>query len=514
MSVVTGACRNHACFVMTFALFGAQRLDARGERRLVPLQVLSETGALGPTPRVSAVKMTGKGKILAHDRDAALSRVSRRAALTGLSTLLAAAGPATAQSNMPAWMKDLFGNTAYNTPDERAPKKQEVLNDLRPNPTPWRSDVMVEALESAIQRFEKIAANGGWPQIPGARSIRPEDDDERVPVLRRRLQAGGELKSLGGYANSYSFDGELDAALRRFQENYGLRVTGRADKSTLAALNVPVQARIAQMRLNLGRLRELTNGRIEERYILVNVAAFQLEAVERHEVQQRHRVIAGKPERQSPVVKAQIRALNFFPFWRVPDSVATLDLFPRLQKEPEYLAKEKIRVISRDFNGPELDPTNIDWRTADAKVIKFRQDPGPQNALGLVRIDMPNEHGVYMHDTPMKPLFQQRGRAFSAGCVRVQDVFKLVEWIARYEAGWDQPGRAEAVIDGGNALDVTLTRPIPVYFTYITAWAEPNGQVVFRPDVYGRDGIRDLTAGRERDETEGPAPAQAQSLAP
>jgi murein L,D-transpeptidase YcbB/YkuD len=118
-----------------------------------------------------------------------------------------------------------------------------------------------------------------------------------------------------------------------------------------------------------------------------------------------------------------------------------------------------------------------------------------------------------MHDTPMKQLFQQRGRAFSAGCVRVQDVPKLVDWIARYEAGWDQPGRADAVVEAGNALDLNLTRPIPVYFTYITAWAEPSdGRVVFRPDIYGRDGLRDATAGRERDESEGPAPPP--SLAP
>ena len=137
---------------------------------------------------------------------------------------------------------------------------------------------------------------------------------------------------------------------------------------------------------------------------------------------------------------------------------------------------------------------NIDWRQADASKLKFRQDPGPQNALGLVRIDMPNEHGVYMHDTPMKPLFNQRGRAFSAGCVRVQDVFTLAEWVAKYETGWDQPGRAQDVIATRPGARPHLTRPLPVYFTYITAWAEPDGRIVFRPDIYSRDGVRDLIA--------------------
>ena len=183
-----------------------------------------------------------------------------------------------------------------------------------------------------------------------------------------------------------------------------------------------------------------------------------------------------------------------------------------MRKEPEYIAREKIRVLTRDFNGPEIDQASVDWNSATAAQIKFRQDPGPQNALGLMRIDMPNSEGVYMHDTPMKPLFQQRARAFSAGCVRVQDVFKLGEWIARNEMGWQQPGRVEQIIESGQALDLTLTHQIPVYFIYITAWAEPGGSVQFRPDLYGRDGAPMLVAGRDRDENDPPPPPQ--SLAP
>jgi murein L,D-transpeptidase YcbB/YkuD len=406
-----------------------------------------------------------------------------------------------------------FGHSdtpALRTSADDQRRSGDVLNDLRRGPIPLRSDEMITALEAAIDRYRAIAAKGGWPAIPGARMIRPEDDDERLPLLRQSLMISGELgrKSMG-----LSFeDDDLEPAIRRFQEHHGLRVSGRVDKSTLQALNVPPSARLAQLRLNLQRLKELVAHRMEDRYILVNVPAFQLEAVEHHQVEQRHRVIAGKPERQTPVVHAQIRALNFFPYWRVPDSVAALDLIPRLQKEPEYLQKEQIRVFTGSFNGPELNPEHIDWRTADANHVKFRQDPGPQNALGLVRLDMPNSEGVYMHDTPMKPLFHQRGRAFSAGCVRVQEVFSLVEWVARYEVGWDRPGRAEEVIGNGQALDLTLTRPVPVYFVYITAWAEPDGEVIFRPDIYGRDGVRELAAGRERDASEGPAPVQ--SLAP
>jgi murein L,D-transpeptidase YcbB/YkuD len=257
--------------------------------------------------------------------------------------------------------------------------------------------------------------------------------------------------------------------------------------------------------VNLQRLRELM-ARNDDRYILVNAAAFQLEAVERGQVELRHRVIVGKVERQTPTVRATIRALNFYPHWRVPESVATLDLIPRLIKESDYLQKEKIRVLTGSYNGPEIDPTNVDWSKVDATRIRFKQDPGPQNALGLVRIDMPNSEGVYMHDTPMKHLFNQRWRAFSAGCVRVQDVFTLVEWIAKYETGWDQPGRAQDMIATGQALDMTLTKPVPVYFTYITAWAELDGRIIFRPDIYGRDGVNDPAAPPERDPDDAPPP--------
>jgi murein L,D-transpeptidase YcbB/YkuD len=411
------------------------------------------------------------------------------------------------------------GITSFGTPDytgrraatDRAPPPKDDLNDLRPNDVPWRSDEMVQALDRAIERYQQITSRGGWPVIPGDRMLRPGDDDERIAYLRRRLMATGELQRSSSYGD-YTFDAALEQAVMRYQERNGIRPTGRVDKSTLAALNITAEERLAQLKLNRSRIVELVQQPPEERYVLVNVPAFQLEAVERYQTVLRHRVIVGRPERETPSLKATIRGVNFFPYWRVPDSVAQLDVIPRLQKDPGYLAEERIRVISGDFNGPELDPASIDWTQASASKIKFKQDPGPQNALGLVRIDMQNEHGVYMHDTPMKPLFQQRSRPFSAGCVRVQDVFQLVEWLARLEPGWEQPGRVQAVLDQGQALDVQLTRPVPVYFTYITAWAEPDGLIQFRPDIYHRDGGAAVADVYDADAP--PPPSQIQALAP
>jgi murein L,D-transpeptidase YcbB/YkuD len=433
----------------------------------------------------------------------------------GLALLAAAAAwsgtSAAAQEN---WWE---GITGFGAPDftgkraslERTPPRQDALNDLRPNDVPWRSDEMLAAMEDAIARYERIVNKGGWPTIPGNRMLRPGDDDERVVYLRRRLAVSGELPRSAS-TNDYSFDSAVEQAVVRFQENNGLRANGRVDQPTLAALNVTAEERLAQLKLNHGRILELVQQPPEERYVLVNIPAFQLEAVERYQTVLRHRVIVGRNGRETPTLKATIRNLNFFPYWRVPDSVAQLDVFPRLVKEPDYLQKERIRVLTGDFNGPEIDPVSIDWSQADAKRIKLKQDPGPQNALGLVRIDMQNEHGVYMHDTPMKPLFQQRSRAFSAGCVRVQDVFQLVEWIAKYEPGWENPGQVQATLDMGQALDVPLTRPIPVYFAYITAWAEPDGRISFRPDIYRRDGSAAMAEVIDPDEP----PPPPQGLAP
>jgi murein L,D-transpeptidase YcbB/YkuD len=435
--------------------------------------------------------------------------LSRGAGLAFALTLVSQAPPAVSQ-DVQWWEKAFpgFGRPEAPRPtvhEER--RRPEPLNDLRPDRTPMRSQEMIDALEGAIERYQAIVSNGGWPTIPGSRPIRAEDNDERVVLLYRRLSVSGEWRgrptqSLFGFDYSEG----MEAAVRRFQENNGLRVTGRVDRPTLQALNVPAIARLAQLRVNLQRLRDLMAQKNDDRYVLVNAAAFQLEAVERQQVELRHRVIVGKAERQTPAVRATIKALNFYPHWRVPESVATLDLIPRLIKEPGYLQQEKIRVLNGSYAGPEIDSTNIDWRQVDAARIRFRQDPGPQNALGLVRIDMPNSEGVYMHDTPMKHLFNQRWRAFSAGCVRVQDVFTLVEWIAKYETGWDQPGRAQEMIATGQPLDIPLTRPVPVYFTYITAWAELEGRIVFRPDIYNRDGVRDLLPSNERDPEDGPPP--------
>ena len=438
--------------------------------------------------------------------------VTRRGLLLGASAsvLGLSASAVNAQATEARWWESIF-DPQVKTHRRRPPVREAVEPDeLRPDATPWRSQIMLRQMDEAIARYQHIVSQGGWHEIPPGRTVLPGDEDKRVPYVRRRLIIEGDLPPAGrSHDLSYSFDERTSTGLREFQRRYGMRVTGRIDRATLGQMNVSAYQRLEQLRLNQRRIRDLLEEKVDgNRYVLVNVPAYQAEAVEDDIVRLRHRVIVGKPDRQTPSIRTTIRGLNFFPYWRVPDSVAKLDLIPRLIQEPEYLYEQKIRAFE-GFGGPEVDTTAIDWRMVNPEKVKFRQEPGPQNALGLVRIDMPNEHIVYMHDTPMKPLFDQTGRAFSAGCVRVQEVFLLVEWIARYEPGWEQPGRVQEVIASGEAHDVKLTKPIPVFFTYLTAWAEADGRAEFRPDIYGRDGSRELVFERDPE-----APSVPYALAP
>lgn len=402
------------------------------------------------------------------------------------------------------------GNRRSSTSAPVVNPARDPLDDLRAGPTPWRSDVMLDAVAGAIQRYEKIVANGGWPRVPEGRLMRVNESDPRVPVLRRRLRVSGDLPASTRYYQSEEFDSELEEGVKAFQRRHGLRPTGRIERSVYSHLNVTAAERLDQLRLNLQRLQTLA-GNADGRYIFVNVPAFQLEAVSDFKVEQRHRVIVGKPDRQTPDISTLIKGLNFLPEWRVPESVAKLDLIPRLRTEPQYLMEEGIRVFD-GYLGPELDRSTINWSDPVVAKYWFKQDSGERNALGLVRIDMTNEHNVYMHDTPMKQLFGQRGRSFSAGCVRVEDVFDLVDWIAREEPGWGQKGQAKATAHAGQPLTLELTRPVPVVFGYITAWAEPRSTMVqFRPDIYNRDGS---SMHQHVPDEEAPPAAAAAALAP
>jgi L,D-transpeptidase YcbB len=374
-------------------------------------------------------------------------------------------------------------------PEERAHREQ-VRNELYQRYAadyqmlvPFVSQASIAALQQAIDKYQGIVQAGGWPTIGDKVTLRPGDTAPEIATIRQHLMIEGDLPRDSG--RNPSFDNEFLEGLARFQIRNGQRVSGFVDSRTLAALNVSASERLQQLKTNLARVQGLMKINQASRYVLVNVPAFMLQGVEKGNLTFSSNVITGKPARATPAVSAAIVEVNFYPTWSVPDIVAQQDLIPKIRKDPSYFATEHFTVRA-GWKAEPLNPETVDWNSPQVENYKFRQEPGTFNALGVVRINMPNKYSVYMHDTPLKQLFSQSVRAFSSGCVRVEKVLDLVAWLLSEQNGWD-PAKVQAQVDREERLDVKLNRPVPVHFVYLTAFATENGMVQFRPDIYGRD---------------------------
>lgn len=341
----------------------------------------------------------------------------------------------------------------------------------------------VQSIERAMQEYSGIVARGGWRAVQGPERMRLGRRHAAVVALRQRLIATSDLDQPAGGADI--FDSYVEAAVRRFQARHGISADGVVRESTYAALNVPAEVRLRQLETNLVRVRAMS-GNLGGRYVVVNIPAAQLEAVEEGVAALRHIAIVGKPDRASPVLQAKIVEVNFHPFWTVPASIVKKDLIPLMQKDAAYLTKNKIRIY--DPRGRELQPDFVNWQTDEATNYMFRQDPGELNSMGSIRINMPNPHSVYMHDTPSKNLFGEDQRFHSSGCVRVQNVRELVTWLLAGSGDWSRV-KIEGVVKSGERIDAKIAKAVPVYWIYVTAWANPDGIVQFRDDVYGHDGL-------------------------
>lgn len=353
-----------------------------------------------------------------------------------------------------------------------------------PKPSlPTLSPATADSTEAAAARYETILANGGWPEVPPTDRLRLGNRHPSVLPLRKRLIAGGDLEANSGMTDV--FDSYVEAAVRRFQARHGISVDGILRKETFDRLNIPCAVRVSQLRTNVTRLRQLT-GNLGSRYVMVNIPAAQVEAVEDGAAVGRYVAIVGRIDRPSPEVNSKIIEVNFNPYWTVPVSLVRRDLIPLMQKDPTYLASEHIHIYGP--HGEELTPSQINWYSEDAVNYRFRQDPGALNSLGVVRINFPSKYGVYMHDTPEKALFADDMRFDSSGCVRVQNVRELVAWLLRDTPKWSRD-HIDAAIKSGDRIDVRLVKPVPVHWVYITAWATQDGVVQFRDDIYNRDGL-------------------------
>ena len=336
-------------------------------------------------------------------------------------------------------------------------------------------------LELAILQHEQIIKNGGWGELArNAVGLVAGTTTGAVGYVKRRLMASGDMEETARVNDTFS--AEMDAGIRRFQARHGLYITGKLDPLTYMTLNVPAETRLAQLRLNLLRVQSFSQS-LSDRYILVNIPAAAIETVEGGQVNHRHTAVVGRIDRQTPILSSKVYEVNFNPYWTVPKSIIRKDLITYMNEDPEYLTKYNIRIF--DYSGNELNPTDIDWSTDDAVQYMFRQDPGAENSLGHVRVNFHNAYSVYLHDTPGKSLFGENQRFHSSGCVRVDEVDAFVSWILR-DDGWDI-NAVRAAFESGERLDVPVKSPVPLQTTYITAWANRQGVVSFREDVYQYD---------------------------
>jgi L,D-transpeptidase YcbB len=353
-----------------------------------------------------------------------------------------------------------------------------------PTPSePTVSAATAHTTEKAIERYADIVARGGWPQVPSVSVLRLGDRHPSVSALRARLAVSGDIDP--NAVGNDIYDSYVEAAVRRFQARHGLTTDGIIRGETLAALNVPAPARLAQLKVNLTRLRALS-ANLSARYVVCNLPAARIEAIENGAAVSRHTAVVGKPDRPSPEINSKIIQINFNPYWTVPPSIVQKDLIPRMQDQPDYLSSNHIRIF--DAAHRELEPSQINWYSEDATHYSFKQDPGSFNSLGSIRINFPSQYGVYMHDTPLKNLFGDDFRFHSSGCVRVQNVRQLVAWLLEGMKGWSLDD-IDRVIKSGDQKNVELKKPVPLHWVYITGWATEDGVVQFREDIYGKDGV-------------------------
>ena len=418
------------------------------------------------------------GDTASFDRRTILKTLAKGAAATCLGTGLIAAARGEDGDPLDALIQDSQKGDSDQTFDAASRTKQMPKASL-----PTLSPATPQTTEAAIVQYEGIVARGGWPAIPPADRLRLGVRHPSVAPLRQRLITGGDLEPSAGGADV--FDSFVEAAVRRFQVRHGLTVDGVVREQTFKALNIPAEVRLNQLKTNLVRLRTFA-GSLGNRFVMVNLPAALIEAVENGAVVSRHIAVVGKPDRPSPDIQSKIVEINFNPYWTVPVSIVRRDLIPKMQAEPDYLTKNRIRIFDPHKN--ELQPQQINWYSEEAVNYQFKQDPGNFNSLGSIRINFPNAHQVYMHDTPLKNLFGEDFRFHSSGCVRVQNVRELVNWLLSTTPGWSR-AEIDQVIRNAERKDARLTPPVPLYWVYVTAWATADGIAQFREDIYNRDGL-------------------------
>lgn len=342
------------------------------------------------------------------------------------------------------------------------------------------------SLVNALAKYREIASGGGWGKVSGGPMIKPGATNRRVAEVRNRLVATGDLVHQEGGGPEH-YDEQLKAAVMTFQRRANLEPDGIIGPATLRKLNYSVQDRIDQIRVNLERWRWLPEN-LGKRHIRVNIANYELEVHEGPEISRIHHVVVGRTYRQTPIFSANMSYLTLNPWWDVPAKLARNDLLPKFQADAR--AFEQLGFQALKPPGEPVSHAGIEWNQFSSKDFPFRlrQQPGPANALGKVKFMFPNEHNVYLHDTPSRELFDKTRRDFSSGCIRVKDPIDLAEWVLAANKDWPR-SRIDEALKTGKELTITLKQGIPVHLLYWTVvHDEETGGIRFIEDIYSRDG--------------------------
>lgn len=367
----------------------------------------------------------------------------------------------------------------------KATTETAVLNDG--SVAPFITAESPAQIEAMAEKYAGIVAQGGWPRVPKG-NLKKGSSGKHAGILNQRLYIEGYLRvegTQGEYAQL--FTSATEEALKQFQRNHGLAVTGTVDGATLFALNVPAERRLATIRANIPRLAEYSKD-LGNRYIVVNIPAQQIETVNDGKVYSLHNAIVGRPSRPTPVVMTPLTVIRFNPYWNAPASIVEKDILPRmLSKGPSKVMNEMNMKVFDGVGGPEIDPDKVKWRRVRVDDYHFRQEPGGSNAMATAKIEFTSPFGIYLHDTPEPQLFKTGERFYSSGCVRVDGVATMIDWILQGQDGIDA-ARIAGLAESKERLDTTIATPPQLRVAYLTAWPTNNGVAAFRPDVYELDG--------------------------
>ena len=367
----------------------------------------------------------------------------------------------------------------------KAPDMQDFLEQQAPPYAQYRQ------LREKLSEYRQMAASGGWPAVPTGEVLKPGMEDQRIPNIRKRLAVTGEL----GTENlaSVVFDGELEAAVKEFQKRHNLLQDGVIGHQTVEAMNVPVSSRITQIIINMERYR--WNDRVmDEPGVFVNIAGFEAVAGTPGNMEIDMPVIVGKTYHETPVFSDSIKYIVINPYWTLTPSIAYHETLPKLKADPHYLEKHNMRIFEGwEQNAPELDATTIDWSTVSKhqmNTYRVRQEPGPENALGTLKLVFPNKFNVYLHDTPAHDLFKRDRRAFSHGCIRMSRPAEMAAFVlGGKEKSWTVE-RIIEIVESRERQVVKLDKHMPVHILYRTAFVNPVDDTLnFYEDIYGRDKI-------------------------